>query len=318
MKTTYFITLIYALILALGINALKINLSEKSLEKYNNADNIKKNIAFNGERKLDVYYNKRNTKSKKKVVIHFFGSSWIHGDKINQTSIGSLLESEGYVAVVPNYVLFPNGTIEDMVDDVYKAIQWTYKNISKYGGNPKKIYVCAHSSGAHITALTIVKSTLHLENNGVALKSLPALKKVILLNGPYIFDQEFIAYTLQGTNDTSNATVTNDPEQQVVLQQLMMKYFNDASISPIAILKGLDKDAITNKFNVGKFIFFYTSKDNVIPESSSKGLISEISRTSKCSFEYMYEEGFDHNTVIDGVNDDIEEFRQWYMDLIRS
>ncbi|ORX79652.1 alpha/beta-hydrolase, partial [Anaeromyces robustus] len=86
-------------------------------------------------------------------VIHIYGGYWITNSKISYTNIGSLLEESGYIAVLPNYILFPNGTIEDMVDDIYNAIQWTFKNISKYGGDPNQISISAHSSGAHLTAL---------------------------------------------------------------------------------------------------------------------------------------------------------------------
>ncbi|KAG4106234.1 alpha/beta-hydrolase [Neocallimastix lanati (nom. inval.)] len=316
MKTFILITLLYTLIFVFGINAFNVTISDRDLANYEKETNIKKNIKFNGKRLLDVYYDKNDTKNKKKVVIYIYGSAWTNGDKIGQTKIGSLLQSEDYVAVIPNYVLFPNGCVEDMVDDVYKAINWTYKNISKYGGDKKKIYVCGHSSGAHLTALTLIKSTLHLKNKGIPLKSLPALKKIILLNGPYAFDQEFIAYNLKSLGGMS--PVAQDIEQQLLLQQLMVKYIMDESISPVAILKKLKKNSISNKFNVEKLVFFYTSDDAVIPESSSKQLMTELLRISQCSLEYIYEEGLGHSTITDGVRDDNEKYNEWLMNIIRS
>ncbi|ORX57265.1 alpha/beta-hydrolase [Piromyces finnis] len=315
MKIPYYISFVLILF-TVAINAFNVTISDRDMNNYLEVENIERNIKFNGERLLDVYYDKNTLKQKKHVVIHIFGSYWIKGDKIGQTKIGSLLEREGYVAVVPNYVLFPNGTVEDMVDDIYNAIQWTYKNISKYGGNPKKIYICAHSSGAHIAALTIIKSALNLENNGVKLEPLPKLRRVILLNGPYSFDAEFLTYTLQGSGNTSNVAITSNVEEQLLLQKLMMTYYNDKSISPIELLKECEKNS--SKLNVNKFVFFYTADDNVIPESSSKGLISEIMRTSSSSFEYIYEEGLGHATVTDGVKAGLSEYEEWYMDLIHS
>ncbi|OUM67392.1 hypothetical protein PIROE2DRAFT_5138 [Piromyces sp. E2] len=317
MKSSLLIAFVFTILFAIS-NAFNVTISEKYMESYLANKNVKRNIPFNGERLLDIYYDKKTIKQKKRVIIHIYGSSWVSGDKINQTNIGSLLEREGYVAVIPNYVLFPNGTVEDMVEDIYKAIQWTYKNISKYGGNPKKIYVCAHSSGAHITALTIIKSTLKLKNNGVVLKNLPNLKRVILLNGPYSIDAEFLAYTLQGTGSTADASVTSNPEHQAVLQQLMMKFYGDKSISPVDILKDCEKNSITNKFNVNKFVFFYTSGDTVVPEASAKNLMSEIMRTSSSSFEYIYEEDLGHATITDGAKDEIPEYQDWYIDIISS
>jgi len=316
MKSIFF-TIVLALLFAFEINAIKI-VNEDDKEFYMSLDNVKRNIKFNGERVLDVYYDKNNVKDKKRVVIHIFGGSWIQGDKINQVHVGNLLETEGYVAVLPNYALHPNGTVDDMVEDIYKAIHWTYNNISKYGGNPKKLYLSAHSAGAHVAALTIVKAALHLENNGVVLKDLPKLKRAILLNGPYIFDSEFLNYTLKGTLDAKNSDTAADSEEAALLQQLVGIYYNNDAISPIQLLKAAENNSVKNKFNVNKFIFLYTSEDTVIPESSSKNLIAEILRTSQSSLEYVYEEGYKHDDLVNGVKREEEEYEEWFMDLIRS
>ncbi|KAL6621680.1 alpha/beta-hydrolase [Neocallimastix californiae] len=319
MKTSLFIKFIFTLSFIFGLYAQEFNNSpENDMENYLSVVNIEKDILYSGDRTLDIYYNKDDVKRPKSVVIHIYGGSWVSGNKITYTNIGSLLENEDYVAVLPNYILFPNGSIDDMVDDIYKAIEWTYTNIAKYGGNPNKISISAHSAGAHITALAIIKAALNLSNNGATLSSLPYLEKVLLLNGPYIFDQEFLAYTLQGTGSTSNATVTSDPAQQLLLQKLMVQYYNNADISPIEILKGYENNSITNHFNVGKFTFVYTSLDNVVPESSAKKLISEIDRTSETHYEYVYLEGLEHATMVRGIRAKSAEYENMYIDLLRK
>ncbi|ORX78282.1 alpha/beta-hydrolase [Anaeromyces robustus] len=314
MKTSLFITLLFTLLCVFGIYA------QDSKEKTVKVSlNVKKNIPFAGEDKLlDVYNNKFNSRNKKPVMIFIYGGSWVSGSKEYYTKMGTLLESSNYVAVIPNYVLFPNGTIDDMVDDVYNAIKWTYKNISKYGGNPKQISLSSHSAGAHITALTVIKSALNLENNGKKLENLPPLKDVTLMNGPFIFDQDFISYTLQGTGSVENATATSDPVKQALLQQLMMLYYDDKEISPIEILRSYEHDSIDNHFNIERFKFLYTGKDDVVPESSSKQLISEISRTSKAQFEYNYIEDLKHDTLIRGILDDNSEYEEMFLKLIKN
>ncbi|OUM67391.1 hypothetical protein PIROE2DRAFT_5137 [Piromyces sp. E2] len=319
MKSTLFLNIIFVVLFVIGINAQNVTLyDENDMNNYMSVENIERNIAFNGERLLDVYYDKQDTMTSKSVVIFIYGGSWVSGNKITYTKIGSLLETEGYVAVLPNYVIFPNGGIDDMVDDVYKAIQWTYENIAKYGGNPQHIILSAHSAGAHIAALTVVKAALNLPNNGVALQNLPVLDKVLLLNGPYVFDQEFIAYTLQGTGSTENATASSDPQQQALLQKLMMTYYGNTEISPIEILKQYEDDAITNNFNVNKFVFYYTSLDNVIPESSAKNLINQINRTSNAQYEYLYVEGLEHASIVRGIRGGDIEYENIFNDLINN
>ena len=41
---------------------------------------------------------------------------------------GMGLTNKGTV-VVPSYTLFPHGTVEHMVFDIYKIVQWTHANI---------------------------------------------------------------------------------------------------------------------------------------------------------------------------------------------
>ncbi|ORX57266.1 alpha/beta-hydrolase [Piromyces finnis] len=319
MKSTLFLNIIFAILFVIGINAQNVTLSnEEDMKNYLSVENIERDIAYNGGRLLDVYYDKQDTMTPKPVVIHIYGGSWVSGSKIQYTKFGSLLESEGYVAVLPNYILFPNGSIEDMVEDVYNAIQWTYNNISKYGGNPNLISLSAHSAGAHVSALTIVKAALNLPNNNVTLQNLPQLDKVVLMNGPYVFDQEFLYYTLQGTTDTSNTTATSDKQQQAILQKLMLTYYGNAEISPIEILKEYEDNSIYNNFNVNKFVFFYTSLDNVVPESSSKNLIAQINRTSNVQYEYVYIEGIEHASLVRGVRGGDVEYENMYIELLRK
>eukprot|EP00833_Pecoramyces_ruminatium_P002309 jgi/Orpsp1_1/1176341/evm.model.c7180000057249.1 len=317
MKSSIFVTFVFILLFVFGINADNFNVSgEIDKENYLNNVNVERDIAY-GERTLDVYYDKQDLTSSKPVVIFVYGGSWVGGNKITYTNIGSLLENEDYVAVLPNYVLFPNGTIDDMVDDIHKAIEWTYNNIAKYGGNPKNISLSAHSAGAHITALTVFKSAFNLPNNGVPLATLPHLNRVLLLNGPYVFDQEFIAYTLQGTGSTENATSTSDPVEQAHLQKLMMTYYGNTEISPIEILKNYGDNSVST-LNTDKFIFFYTSLDNVIPESSAKNLIKEIARTSpNQQYDYIYREGWEHATLVRGIRANEAEYENAFMELIR-
>ncbi|OUM64349.1 hypothetical protein PIROE2DRAFT_8903, partial [Piromyces sp. E2] len=275
---------------------------------YEGYPNLERNIPFNGEKALDVYYQKNGTTVKKPVVMFIYGGSWVTGDKIRYTKFGVLLQKSGYVAVLPNYRIYPSGTIEDMVDDVYSAIKWTYNNIEKYGGDPNQIILTAHSAGAHLSALTIVKSTLGLNNNGVPLTPLPFIKKAVLMNGPYILNKDLIGHTIikgiSGGISSGSGNNQSDPSQITLLPKFLLKYYNDNNISPIALLKKAANNSITNQFNIGEFTFFYTSKDGTVPESSAKNLIKEINRTSPSSIcNYVYEKGLEHATLIFGIRD---------------
>eukprot|EP00833_Pecoramyces_ruminatium_P006668 jgi/Orpsp1_1/1180700/evm.model.c7180000074366.1 len=133
---------------------------------------------------LDVYYNESKIEKiqKKPVVIYIFGGGWFSGSKEKNSKIGEYLQEQGYIAVLPNYHLYPNATsVDTMVDDIHHAIQWTYKNIHKYGGDKTKMTISGQSAGAHLISLTLTKAALGIENNGKPLKKLPTFKHALLM-----------------------------------------------------------------------------------------------------------------------------------------
>jgi len=231
----------------------------------------------------------------KPVVIHIYGGTWKKGNKVKFTNIGSLLERNDYVAVLPNYGLFPFAVFEDMVYDVYTAIQWTFENIEKYGGDPKRVTIVGHSAGAHLTALTIFKSYNLMENNGEVLSPLPTFEKVILLAGPYDFDDVEIAkmgYKEEDVEDFNNG----------LLEKTLQILFRTKEVSPYDIVRSMPDDSVKDSFNAKKFIFYYTSNDTLVPKNSATKLIDQMKRVCpKIDIEYVYKENYSHNDIVRGI-----------------
>lgn len=101
---------------------------------------------------------------------------WFHGGELtggNKYIPGELMD-HGYVVVAPNYRLIPNVGVEECIDDAAEAVAWTIKNIEKYGGDPKKIFVSGHSAGGYLTSM-IGLDKQWLEKYGVDADSLAAL-----------------------------------------------------------------------------------------------------------------------------------------------
>jgi len=285
------------------INELKDK--KRDLENYLGYENIERDIKFNGKRALDVYYDKENTSELKPVYIFIYGGSWYSGDKVKFNKFGSLLESNGYVAVLPNYILFPYGGFEDMVEDIYKSIQWTFENIKKYGGDPKRVSIAAYSAGSHLTALTLLKSVFSMSNNDEELEPLPTLEKAVLLNGPYDFD------------DFSVKFLGSDPEiDNSILEKLAKIVFRTPDVSPTDILKDHADDSVTN-LGAKKFVFFYTSLDQQVQESSANHFMAQMKRVyPEVDIEYVYKEGYEHTTVTRGVRAGQKEEEDVFMSLV--
>ena len=94
--------------------------------------------------KLDVYYPTEMQDAP--VVVWFHGGGIEGGNK----HIDNELKNSGLVVVAANYRLLPKATIDECLDDAAAAVAWTFKNIEKYNGSKRKIFVAGHSAGGYL------------------------------------------------------------------------------------------------------------------------------------------------------------------------
>lgn len=131
---------------------------------------------------LDVYTPCDNPKNAP-VVIFFYGGYWRYGSKADYRFVGQALASKGFVAVLPDYRLYPRVTFPAFVEDGAQAVRWTRDHIAQYGGDPNRLYLMGHSAGAHTAALLALDSH-YLQDAGV---DRSVIKAVASLSGPYDF-----------------------------------------------------------------------------------------------------------------------------------
>lgn len=118
------------------------------------------------------------------VVVFFYGGCWGGCetlDKSYYTFVGEALTSMGYVAVLPDYRLYPNVNFPQMIDDARVSVEWVRKNIASYGGDGNALIVMGHSAGAHLAAM------LALDERYLQPDTRSALKGFVGLAGPYDF-----------------------------------------------------------------------------------------------------------------------------------
>lgn len=128
---------------------------------------------------LDIYVPLETSKNKVMIMIH--GGAWTIGDKRNYSEVRNKIPffiQNDFIFISINYRLSPLVKHPTHIQDVTKAIEWIYKNISEYGGNPDELYLIGHSSGAHLASL------LALDENYLSQIDIPndVIKAVILLD----------------------------------------------------------------------------------------------------------------------------------------
>ncbi|KAA1069393.1 hypothetical protein PGT21_023259 [Puccinia graminis f. sp. tritici] len=75
---------------------------------------------------------------------------------------------------------FPDGRCQDSVRDIRCVLRWVASSIREYGGDPERIFVAGHGSGAHLSMLTVVRSAIR---RSLAVQAYPS-------SVPPIFQQE--------------------------------------------------------------------------------------------------------------------------------
>ncbi|KAJ3344517.1 hypothetical protein HDU91_000213 [Kappamyces sp. JEL0680] len=112
---------------------------------------------------LDVYYqvapHDLRPVPNARVILFVYGGGWNSGSKRLYAPIGANLSKRGFVAVIPNYCLWPAAPTA-MIHDIKAAISWTQQHIHEFGGDPRKIVIVAHSAGAHLVNLALLDNAL--------------------------------------------------------------------------------------------------------------------------------------------------------------
>lgn len=105
------------------------------------------------------------------VVFWVHGGGWQTGDKANVQEKPAWFTKKGFVFVSINHRLLPEVEMDVLVRDVAKAFGWMHKHIAEHGGDPNRVLVGGHSSGAQLATL-ICTDDRYLKAEGVSFASL--------------------------------------------------------------------------------------------------------------------------------------------------
>ncbi len=137
--------------------------------------------------KLDVYAPENSLEKSAPVVIFLYGGAWKQGTKADYPFAGHALAARGFVTVIPDYRLVPEVQYPEFLSDNAVAVKWVEDNISRYGGDPQRVYLMGHSAGAY-NAVMLGMDRAYLRDAGV---SIP-IRGVVGLAGPYaVYPFEF-------------------------------------------------------------------------------------------------------------------------------
>jgi acetyl esterase/lipase len=131
--------------------------------------------------RLDVYQPAKATGQSLPVIIFWHGGGWVDGDKSFYRFVGAALAQLGYVAILPNYRVYPEVRFPAFLDDAARTVLWAQQHAAEYGGNPHRLVLMGHSAGAHMAAMLAVNHS-YLLRAGANPHDIIGL---IGLSGPY-------------------------------------------------------------------------------------------------------------------------------------
>jgi arylformamidase len=105
--------------------------------------------------KLDIY-TARRANAPINVFIH--GGAWRGGNARDFGYAAEMFVGAGAHFVVPDFVKVQDagGSLFAMVEQVRRAVAWTYRNAASFGGDANRLYVSGRSSGAHLGGVVAI------------------------------------------------------------------------------------------------------------------------------------------------------------------
>jgi acetyl esterase/lipase len=87
------------------------------------------------------------------TVVFTFGGGWHTGSRKAVAPIGEKLQALGYGCALPSHRLSPQHKFPAQAEDIAAAFAWVKTNIAARGGDPKRVVLMGHSSGAQLSLL---------------------------------------------------------------------------------------------------------------------------------------------------------------------
>lgn len=145
---------------------------------------VEKDIAYgpNARQKLDLYIPEGLNKPAP-VLLFFYGGTWQSGSKSYYLALGQAFATKGIVVAVADYRLYPEVKYPDFVSDGAMALRFVHEHAAQYGGDPKRLFLAGHSSGAYI-AVMLASNSAYLAAVG---GNFGWIEGAIGIAGPYDF-----------------------------------------------------------------------------------------------------------------------------------
>jgi arylformamidase len=91
------------------------------------------------------------------IVIFVHGGGWRGGSAAECAFPAEMLLAAGvhFIAIDFFSISETKGNLGTLIDQIRRALVWIFQNSDRFGGDPNRLYVVGHSSGAHLAAMAL-------------------------------------------------------------------------------------------------------------------------------------------------------------------
>jgi len=159
------------------------------------------------------------------VVLFIHGGYWQSGDKRDVSFLARHLVAAGIAVAINHYGLAPAHSLDTMVAQTRRAVEWLHHYADRYGIDRQRIHLMGHSAGAHLAAMMLTEHGPQGSTPAAA-----SLKSVISISG--LFDLTPLLHT------SLNRALQLDAEQAARLSPALLDRW---SAAPLYTIVGEDE-----------------------------------------------------------------------------
>jgi arylformamidase len=169
-----------------------------------------RDVAYGGlpDQRLDIFLPAGVSKSDRRpVVVFLHGGAWRNLDLTGSSFPAETFTARGALYVAVGFSRMPAaGSLDEMVAQVRTALAWLWLNIENYGGDPNRLNLAGHSSGAHLGAMALGTDWPRL--HGVPLG---VVRSAVLVSGVYDLEPVRLCYRNETLKLDRAAEIRNSP-----------------------------------------------------------------------------------------------------------
>lgn len=114
------------------------------------------------------------------VMVYLHGGDWRTQSKEDSGFAAPAFVQKGAVFVALDFTLVPHTTLPAMREQVLRALLWLQQNVAAHGGDPQRIHIAGHSSGANLVGQLLMTAPAELIKSAVFISGLGDLEPVRL------------------------------------------------------------------------------------------------------------------------------------------